>query len=75
MTPLAKAYSSDEAWMLIGESIQTYGGYGYVEDYPAAQSARDCKIYSLWEGTNFIQSQDLVGRKWGLGRGPFLQLF
>ena len=34
-----------------------------------AQIARDCKIYSLWEGTNYIQSMDLVGRKWNLKQG------
>jgi hypothetical protein len=69
LTPLAKAYPSDEAWSLIGESIQAYGGYGYCEDYPVAQAARDVKIYSIWEGTNFIQSLDLMGRKWTLGKG------
>ena len=68
-TPLCKAYPSDEAWWLIGEAIQAYGGYGYCEEYPVAQIARDVKIFSIWEGTNFIQSMDLVGRKWMLGKG------
>ncbi|MGE5422572.1 MAG: acyl-CoA dehydrogenase [Ignavibacteriales bacterium] len=68
-TPVAKAYPTDEAWGLIGESIQAMGGYGYCEEYPAAQSARDVKIYSIWEGTNFIQSMDLIGRKWMMGSG------
>ncbi len=63
MTPLCKAYPSDEGWWLISEAIQIYGGYGYCEDYPCGQLARDMKIYSIWEGTNFIQSMDLVGRK------------
>lgn len=62
-TPLCKAYPSDEGWWLIGEAIQTYGGYGYCEEYPVSQIARDMKIYSIWEGTNYIQSLDLVGRK------------
>jgi len=62
-TPLCKAYPSDEGWWLIGEAIQTYGGYGYCSEYPCAQLANDMKIYSIWEGTNFIQSMDLVGRK------------
>ncbi len=69
LTPLCKAYPSDEAWSLIGESLQSYGGYGYCEDYPAANSARDCKIWSIWEGTNFIQSMDLIGRKWHQEKG------
>lgn len=68
-TPLIKAYTTDEAWWIIGEAIQAYGGYGYCEEYPVAQIARDVKIYSIWEGTNYIQSLDLIGRKWGLDKG------
>ncbi|MGE5398125.1 MAG: acyl-CoA dehydrogenase [Chitinophagales bacterium] len=64
MVPMCKAYASDEAWSLICDSIQVHGGYGYCEDYPVAQAARDVKINSIWEGTNFIQSLDLIGRKW-----------
>ncbi|MEN6460178.1 MAG: acyl-CoA dehydrogenase [Syntrophomonas sp.] len=74
-TPLCKAYPSDEAWWLIGEAIQAYGGYGYCEEYPVAQIARDVKIYSIWEGTNFIQSMDLVGRKWGMKKGAAFAAF
>jgi len=69
LTPLCKAYPSDEAWGLIAESLQSYGGYGFCEDYPAANSARDCKIWSIWEGTNYIQSMDLIGRKWMQKKG------
>lgn len=69
LTPLVKAYASDEAWPLIGECIQAYGGYGYCEEYPVAQAARDVKIFSIWEGTNYIQSMDLIGRKWMLKKG------
>lgn len=68
-TPLCKAYPSDEGWWLIGEAIQSYGGYGYCEEYPVSQIARDMKIYSIWEGTNFIQSMDLVGRKMNMKGG------
>jgi alkylation response protein AidB-like acyl-CoA dehydrogenase len=67
--PLCKAYASYMAWPLIGEAIQVYGGNGFIEDYPVAQLARDCKVYSIWEGTNFIQSLDLVGRKFTMGKG------
>ncbi|MEN6394323.1 MAG: acyl-CoA dehydrogenase, partial [Anaerolineaceae bacterium] len=74
-TPLCKAYPSDEAWSLIGEAIQVYGGYGYCEEYPVAQIARDVKIYSIWEGTNFIQSMDLVGRKWTMKKGAAFAAF
>ena len=74
-TPLCKAYPSDEAWWLIGEAIQVYGGYGYCEEYPVAQIARDVKIYSIWEGTNFIQSLDLVGRKMTMKKGAVFAHF
>ena len=68
-TPLCKGYPSDEGWWLIGEAIQSYGGYGYCSEYPCAQIATDMKIYSIWEGTNFIQSMDLVGRKMNMKGG------
>lgn len=72
--PLCKAYASYMAWPLIGEAIQVYGGAGFIEDYPVAQLARDCKVYSIWEGTNFIQSLDLVERKFTMAKGlPFKQ--
>lgn len=72
-TPLVKAYCTDLAWPLIGDAIQVYGGYGYLEDYPVAKIARDSKIYSLWEGTNYIQANDLVGRKWTIKQGKVFQ--
>ncbi|MFZ5596627.1 MAG: acyl-CoA dehydrogenase [Bacillota bacterium] len=62
-TPLVKAYPSDMVWETVRDAIQVHGGYGFTEEYPVAQSARDCKILSIWEGTNFIQSLDLIGRK------------
>lgn len=72
-TPLCKAYASEMVWKLVAEAIQIYGGYGFTEDYPVAQIARDCKIHSIWEGTTYIQSMDLVGRKFMMGKGkPFM---
>lgn len=68
-TPLCKAYASDMAWKTIAEAIQVYGGYGFTEDYPVAQAARDCKIHSIWEGTNYIQAMDLIGRKFTMKKG------
>ena len=73
--PLCKAYASDECWNLMAEAIQIYGGYGYSEEYPIAKMARDCKPYSIWEGANYIQSMDLVGRKWGLENGAVFALW
>lgn len=69
ITPLVKAYCSDQGWLMITEAIQVFAGYGFTEEYPVARQARDVKIYSIWEGTNFIQSMDLVGRKWSLDKG------
>src|SRR5680860_1182815 len=72
-TPLVKAYCSDTAWQLAAEAIQVHGGYGYSEEYPVARCARDVKILSIWEGTNFIQSLDLIGRKWHMEKGVVFQ--
>ncbi|MDO4540726.1 MAG: acyl-CoA dehydrogenase [Syntrophomonadaceae bacterium] len=74
-TPMTKAYPTDEAWTLIGEAIQAYGGYGYCEEYPVAQIARDVKIYSIWEGTNYIQALDFIGRKWTMKKGTVYAKF
>lgn len=68
-TPIAKAYNSDTSWVLTGDAMQVYGGYGYSEEYPIAQLMRDVKIHSIWEGTNYVQAIDLVGRKWNIGKG------
>ncbi|NLW91634.1 MAG: acyl-CoA dehydrogenase [Syntrophomonadaceae bacterium] len=68
-TPIVKAYCSDKAWELCAEAMQCFGGNGYSEEYPIAELARDVKIYSIWEGTNYIQSMDLIGRKWMMGKG------
>jgi hypothetical protein len=70
--PLCKAYSSDMARILTGEAIQCHGGYGFMEEYAGAQLYRDCVIHGIWEGTNFIQSQDYTGRKFTMNDGePF----
>ena len=56
-------------------SAQTYGGYGYVSDYPVEQSMRDLKIASLYEGTNGIQAMDLIGRKFLKNGGENLKRY
>jgi alkylation response protein AidB-like acyl-CoA dehydrogenase len=70
-TPIIKGYSSERIWELCAMGIQVLGGYGYTSEYPIEQYARDCKIFSIWDGTTYIQSIDLVGRKvrGGQGRG------
>lgn len=61
-TPLVKAYCSDRVFEMGREGIQILGGYGFTREYPIEQYTRDCKILSIWDGTNYIQSVDLVGR-------------
>ncbi len=63
LTPIVKAYCSDQSFRIAELAIQTYGGAGYVEDYPVEQYCRDAKIFSIYEGTNHIQALDLVARK------------
>ena len=67
--PIVKAWCSDLSFLSISEAMQCYGGYGFSEEYPIAQQLRDCRIYPIWEGTNFIQSMDLIGRKWMMAGG------
>ena len=54
---------SDWGFRVTEWCLQVYGGYGYIQDYPAEQYMRDAKIASIYEGTNGIQALDLVGRK------------
>ncbi len=69
LTPVIKAYCSDKACEICSLGMDVYGGYGYIQEYPMEQYLRDCKIATLYEGTNYIQSLDLVGRKMGANRG------
>ena len=72
LIPICKAVGSDLGFRVCEAAIQVYGGYGYIADYPVEQFLRDCKIASIYEGTNGIQALDLVGRKLTMKRG---QLF
>jgi hypothetical protein len=73
MTPIIKAYCSDMGFKVCETAIQCLGGYGYSQAYPLEQYLRDAKIMSLYEGTNGIQSMDLMGRKMRVNGGaPFL---
>jgi hypothetical protein len=64
LLPIVKGYGSERSWVLLGtESLQTFGGSGYLADYPIEQYVRDAKIDTLYEGTTAIQSQDLFFRK------------
>jgi hypothetical protein len=64
LLPLVKGCGSERAWVLLGtESLQTFGGSGFLQDYPVEQYVRDAKIDSLYEGTTAIQGQDFFFRK------------
>ncbi len=69
MTPIVKAYCSDTGFRVCETAMQCLGGYGYCRDYPVEQCLRDAKIMSLYEGTNGIQSLDLMGRKMRINNG------
>jgi hypothetical protein len=72
LIPICKSVGSDLGFRVCETAIQVFGGYGYVSDYPVEQFLRDCKIASIYEGTNGIQALDLVGRKLTQKRGqPF----
>ena len=71
LTPLVKSFSTDMGDMVTSLAIQTYGGYGYCREYPVEQMARDNKINTIYEGTNGIQSLDLLGRKLGAKKGMY----
>ncbi len=72
LIPICKAYGSDMGFRVCETAVQVHGGYGYCQEYPVEQHLRDCKIASIYEGTNGIQALDLVGRKLVIKRG---QLF
>ncbi|MDA8137379.1 MAG: acyl-CoA dehydrogenase family protein, partial [Desulfobacteraceae bacterium] len=62
-TPLVKAYSAQRGFEVTVQAMQVYGGAGYCKEYPVEQQMRDCKIASIYEGTDGIQAMDLLGRK------------
>jgi alkylation response protein AidB-like acyl-CoA dehydrogenase len=69
LTPIIKAYCSERGQFVCEQAIQVHGGYGYTKEYPVEQLYRDCKITSIYEGTNGIQAMDLLGRKLGMKKG------
>ncbi len=64
LLPIVKGLGSERAWTLLGtESLQTFGGSGFLQEYPIEQYVRDAKIDTLYEGTTAIQGQDFFFRK------------
>ena len=63
LTPICKAFMTDNAWIATSHCMQVYGGHGYVREWGMEQFVRDARINMIYEGTNTIQSLDLLGRK------------
>ena len=64
LLPVVKGYGSEKSWTLLGtESLQTFGGAGFTQDWPLEQYVRDAKIDTLYEGTTAIQGLDFFFRK------------
>ena len=63
LTPVAKAFFTDNGNRGANEALQVWGGYGYVHDYGIEQTLRDSRIAMIYEGTNEIQAIDLLARK------------
>jgi alkylation response protein AidB-like acyl-CoA dehydrogenase len=63
LTPIVKAFLTDNAWIATSHCMQVYGGHGYIREWGMEQHVRDARINMIYEGTNTIQSLDLLGRK------------
>ena len=69
MTPLIKAYFTDQGFENATNAQQCLGGHGYIREWGLEQCVRDARIAMIYEGTNGIQALDLVGRKLALNGG------
>lgn len=72
--PIVKTYPSEAGLQAVNNGVQTLGGYGFCADYILQQYLRDIRIFSIYEGTTGIQSQDLLGRKVTMKNGKALEL-
>jgi 3-(methylthio)propanoyl-CoA dehydrogenase len=75
MIPIVKGFCTESGIEIASIGIQVHGGMGYIEETGAAQTFRDARITSIYEGTTGIQSNDLIGRKVGRDRGAVLLAF
>ncbi len=75
LTPVVKAFMTDNGWIATSEAMQVYGGHGYIAGWGMEQYVRDARINMIYEGTNTIQSLDLLGRKVLLDNGARLKKF
>jgi hypothetical protein len=72
LLPVVKGVGSERSYDQLAQALQTFGGSGYLQDYPLEQYIRDAKIDTLYEGTTAIQGQDFFFRKIVRNRGAAL---
>ena len=75
LTPIVKAFVTDNGWSATTMSQQVYGGHGYIAEWGMEQFVRDARINMIYEGTNGIQALDLLGRKVLSNQGATLRKF
>jgi alkylation response protein AidB-like acyl-CoA dehydrogenase len=63
LIPIVKGWCTDQGSELASLSLQIHGGMGFIEETGVAQTLRDVRITSIYEGTTGIQANDLIGRK------------
>jgi acyl-CoA dehydrogenase len=63
LTPIIKAFLTDNAFTSTNEGMQVFGGHGFISEWGMEQYVRDARINMIYEGTNTVQSLDLLGRK------------
>ncbi|GAA4001387.1 acyl-CoA dehydrogenase C-terminal domain-containing protein [Deinococcus rubellus] len=73
LTPVAKAFMTDNGFNIAVQSQQVFGGHGYIREWGMEQFVRDARIGMIYEGTNSIQALDLLGRKVLMDGGKKLQ--
>ena len=75
LTPIIKSFLTDNGWIATSEAMQVYGGHGFIAEWGMEQYVRDSRINMIYEGTNTIQSLDLLGRKVLMDNGAKLKKF
>ncbi len=75
LTPIVKAFLTDNGWIATSHCMQVFGGHGYIREWGMEQYVRDARINMIYEGTNTIQSLDLLGRKVLADNGKKLKAF
>ena len=75
LTPIVKAFLTDNGWIATSACLQVFGGHGYIKEWGMEQLVRDARINLIYEGTNTIQSLDLLGRKVLANNGATLKQF